>query len=116
MEYAVWIDMLYGSHASATCSASNTSLFSNITVLNLHVDGVTKAAYEIVGLEVVGDGSGPAPREEPIRGVVLSNVTVLNFDKAEHGVGECTHASVRTNAVTPSLPRKVGCDDPGAAE
>ena len=77
---------------------------------NLRVDNVSRAAYEIVGLEVVGGGATSAPGRAraagapPIQGVVLENVTVLHYEQARHGIGECVHASVRASDVTPPLP------------
>ena len=101
--YAVYVDMQYFSSGTTQCSASNTSAFEGIHVRNVTVGAATKAAYAIVGLEVVDRPADPVP----IKGLALEDVTVLRYKAA----GVCTFAQLSTaGAIVPPVPAGKMCN------
>jgi len=102
MEYAVWIDQEY-SDGPKDCSPNGTTMFQNIVVSNIRVTDVSKAAYQIVGNQIVDDENGAADpwAYDAIQDVYLSNVTVSDYAD----VGKCERANVTVADVHPPLPR-----------
>eukprot|EP00937_MAST-01D_sp_MAST-1D-sp2_P001230 g1230.t1 len=101
-QYGVYVDMQYFSSGTTECAASNTSAFQDIHVHNVTVASATKAAYAIVGLDVVDRPADPVP----IKGLTLENVTVRKFKSA----GQCTFAQLSTGgAIAPAIPVGKSC-------
>ena len=94
MEYAVWLDMTYGSGPDH-CDPAGVTAFSDITIKNLHARDPTKGGYIVRGLIVDGQ-----PKNIPVRNLTLWNVSVTGHN-ADQVL--CTHASGVVHDVHPPL-------------